>query len=190
MNELAINAYHAAITLGRRIPRAEASTLPGTEVYPVGRPATGAVMFVTADTLLDCGYALSFANAAMFCPQSKHLPGAYNLLVIGGAPSDSVAYGVHSAGVTHILRPAPSASVAKAHESALISTVKRIFANAKITVSTHSDEDEGWTRPLIEVETGISDPDQLIALEYKFYEEVENHESLKAALDTTTVLFE
>jgi hypothetical protein len=71
----------------------------------------------------------------------------------------------------------------------LRSAVLGIFPKATMELSTHSDVEEGWTRPLLTVETGIDDPELLSELEYEFYEKVENHETLTAALNETTVLF-
>jgi hypothetical protein len=85
-------------------------------------------------------------------------------------------------------QPTPSA-VANHPLERLISGVRTVFPNAKISLSTQTDEEEGWSRPLLNVETGVDDPDELSKLEEKFYVEVENHETLIAALKTTTVLF-
>ncbi|MGO9515233.1 MAG: hypothetical protein ACLP2F_16560 [Steroidobacteraceae bacterium] len=74
-------------------------------------------------------------------------------------------------------------------EEALIKAVRRIFPNAKVSISNQIDYEEGWTRPLLRVETGINDLDKLDELEQKFYEEVERQETLVSALNATTVFF-
>jgi hypothetical protein len=80
-----------------------------------------------------------------------------------------------------VYAPNPAAPLADA--------VLRIFPGAKISLATQTDDEEGWSRPLLEVETGIDDSQKLNDLEQKFYEEVESHETLTAALKSMTVLF-
>lgn len=75
-------------------------------------------------------------------------------------------------------------------EEALVDAVRRIFPDAKVSRSVQSDQEEGWSRPLIRVETGIDDFEKLYELEQKFYEEVERHETLISALNLVTVFFE
>ncbi len=75
------------------------------------------------------------------------------------------------------------------HQEALINAVRTIFPSAELSISTQSDPEERWSRPLLTVETGIRDAEKLSALEDEFYEEVENHETLTAALNEMTVLF-
>jgi hypothetical protein len=84
---------------------------------------------------------------------------------------------------------APTRAGALIQQEALINAVRRIFQGAQLSLSTQSDPEEGWSRPLLTVETGIQDADRLSALEDRFYQEVEKHETLTAALNEMTVLF-
>ena len=83
----------------------------------------------------------------------------------------------------------PAIAGTQIQQEALINAVRRFFPTAKLSLSNHSDSEEGWTRPLLRVESGMNDLDKLDDLEQKFYEEVERHETLKSALNSTTILF-
>jgi hypothetical protein len=103
----------------------------------------------------------------------------------GVGVAEPVALIVHS-GVAQWPSAIPTVSV---ELERLATAVYKIFPKATITQSIQTDNEEGWSRPLLTVETGIEDPQRLSELEYKFYEEVESHESLTAALNEITVLF-
>jgi hypothetical protein len=191
VNDLAINAIHAATALGRQIPKAEASTwLPSVDAQSADIDPAGLVVLVTADTMvaLGGGYVVANCTSAAFAYDwSNFFLGCSDAVSLGGT-----RYVMHDTGVMGraALTPALAPAVSQTRQTALISAVRSIFSNAKISVSSHSDEEEGWTRPLLQVETGITDSEKLSALEEKFYQYVDLHETLKAALDSTTVLFE
>jgi len=83
----------------------------------------------------------------------------------------------------------PSAAAAQIQQEALVNAVRRIFPSATLSLTSQADPEEGWTRPLLRVESGVGDLDKLDDLEHKFYEEVEKHETLISALNSITVLF-
>jgi hypothetical protein len=189
VNDLAINAIHAATALGKQIPQAEASTWPSVDVQSADAESAALVVLVTADTMTSLGGGYVVANCA-----NAPFANLWSNFLLGCTDAVSLAgtrYVMHDTGIIgRALTPALAPAVIQTRQTALISAVRSIFPSAKISVSSHSDEEEGWTRPLVQVETGITDPERLSALEEKFYQYVDLHETLKAALDSTTVLFE
>lgn len=191
MNERVLNALQAATALGKTMPRAESSTSSPVEFYSVD-PRSGVILLVTADTMapLGGGYLLCGAGSAWIPQASKYYYQCGDpfdaSIVAGEITTAGISYGTSGAAT---YTPTPSAAVNQSRQEALIAAVRSIFANAKISVTSHADEEEGWTRPLLQIDTGIGDPDKLDELEQKFYDFVERHETLTAALQSTTVLF-
>jgi hypothetical protein len=109
-----------------------------------------------------------------------------NVAVVGfgGTGTDLIAYVDAASGTA----PAPSAVAGQIQRESLINAVRSIFPDAALALSNQSDPEEGWTRPLLTVDTGIEDPEKFSELERKFYEEIEGHETLTAALNAMTVL--
>lgn len=81
----------------------------------------------------------------------------------------------------------PNVALTKTQHQSLVDVARKIFPSATLVFSNDSNPEEGWTRPVLEVDTGIDDLEKLNELEEKFYMEVESHEGLIAALRSTTV---
>lgn len=193
MNERAANAHDAVTAPGRRFPSAESSTWPGAEVYSVD-PETGVMLQVTADTLaaLGGGYMVYGSGAAW-------LPSRYaaEKWIVGGM--EGAGFRTTYSKINIIESGALAAPSARAmnrtlpertpEETKLIDAIKSIFPNASIATKDKTDAEEGWPVRVIEVHTGLNDPEKLTEAENNFYDLVAAHETLIATLRVTTVSF-
>jgi hypothetical protein len=75
-------------------------------------------------------------------------------------------------------------------ETALRSALASVFARASVVADLRVDPEEGWTRRILVVHSGIADIDQRLAQEDKFYELLAANPRLSEALQSITVLFE
>jgi hypothetical protein len=66
----------------------------------------------------------------------------------------------------------------------------RIFEGATIGSKAHVDPEEGWSRRMLVVHTGIADLESRMAVEDRFYAFVAEHQPLTDALREITVVFE
>lgn len=85
----------------------------------------------------------------------------------------------------------PSDSIAdSSHRAMLEAAALRAFPRATFEKSDETDPDEGWTRPVLFVRTGIENIEDRMAQEEAFYADITTHETTTEALKAITVVFE
>lgn len=72
----------------------------------------------------------------------------------------------------------------------LRSVLLKVFPSAQFSSESKTDPDEGWTRRVLTVQTGLEDIRARIAFENTFYELVAQDAKLAEALRAVTVLFD
>jgi hypothetical protein len=72
---------------------------------------------------------------------------------------------------------------------ALCSALTRQFPNASFSISRYTDHEEGWSRDLIRVDTGIADMDARMAAEDQFYSDVDANPRLLDAIKSSIISF-
>lgn len=71
----------------------------------------------------------------------------------------------------------------------LRAALHQFFAGATLTLEPYVDAEEGWTRDVIRVTTGVADLDARMAAEDRFFESVNVEPRLLAALGSVIVSF-
>ena len=64
----------------------------------------------------------------------------------------------------------------------LLAAIRDTYGDVKIDISIHTDPEEGWTKPVITVQSGMEDFDKLLDVEDKFFAKAENDLALLAIL--------
>ena len=72
----------------------------------------------------------------------------------------------------------------------LVEAVRAIFADATFVTEEFSDPDEGWTKTVMHVATGVEDFGERAEVEDKFYEMVDGDNDLRDCLRKVVVSFE
>ena len=72
---------------------------------------------------------------------------------------------------------------------ALVNAVLKVFSGASIKMEVRTDPDEGWSRTVLFVRTGIHDFDLRMDAEDQFYALVDLDENLRDALHSTVISF-
>jgi hypothetical protein len=75
-------------------------------------------------------------------------------------------------------------------EEILAEAVLKIFPSGQITCDQRTDPEEGWTRPVLTVHTGLGDLEAKMVREDAFYDLVATDARLAVALRAITVLFD
>jgi hypothetical protein len=76
------------------------------------------------------------------------------------------------------------------HRAMIEAAALRAFPRATFAESDETDPDEGWTRTVLFVQTGIENIEDRMAQEEKFYADITAHETTTEALKAITVVFE